>query len=507
MTIKSKLNLILAIVISFSLAILTMTLIKAFEEREVIQKVQKLNVLSQKLSLFIHETQKERGASAGFLGSKGKKFSVIMQKQRVLTDTKYSAYKDYLKELDLADFSTELRDEISALKSEANKLSSMRSKISTLSLSVKDEVAYYTNMNKKILNIVSLTAKLAQNHTLVKALDTYTNFLKSKERAGVERAVLSGTFASDKFANGMFAKWITLVAEQNAYLDASLAMADDSVKIFYKQTMNSPVIAKVNMMRAKAKKNALRGGFGVDSVEWFKTITKKINLLKKVDDEISKQNTHLLELIASDLRITAILTTSGYILFTIAIFAVILFISRGVNKSVTSSLEKITCVSSTLDLTCDITVDGKDEISDISKALQKMVNTFKQTLNHTKDVSTTTLHESEQLNNIVNNLSINSTDTEDKIKTMDILVKEVGEKLDSVEESTVSVTEDLRVTFDVLDSFIYQLGTVIEDISSGVEHQNSLEQKVSSLTDQAKSIKDVLAIISDIAEQNKFTCT
>lgn len=45
---------------------------KFFNEKERIKETMVLVKLSEKLSLFIHETQKERGMSAGFLGSSGK---------------------------------------------------------------------------------------------------------------------------------------------------------------------------------------------------------------------------------------------------------------------------------------------------------------------------------------------------------------------------------------------------------------------------------------------------
>ncbi len=504
MTIKFKLNLILAIVVSFSIVILGLTVKEAYNDSLVIKRAQVLNVISQKLSLVIHETQKERGAGAGYLGSKGKKFSAILPKQRNLTDSKYSALKEYLKTIDMSTLSSELRSEFSAFESDMGKINQMRSRIDTLNVSVKEEVTYYSNMNKKILNIIALTAKLADREELVKALDAYTNFLKSKERAGIERAVLSATFAGDSFKEGMFAKWIKLVAEQDAYLDASLAMANDTVKSFYSSTMNSPVVKEVNAMRAIAKAKATSGGFGVDSVTWFKTITKKINLLKKVDDEISNQNSILISNIESDSKFHAAVTIVSYLSFVIFIFIVILLISRGVNSSVTNSLSKIDCVSTSLDLTCDIIVEGKDEISQISRALHKMIVAFKGTVHHAKDVSSASAKESTKLNDVVNQLAANSTKSDEKISDIHILVEEVGSKLDNIEESTITVTENLEITYDVLDGFIHKLCAVEESINVGNEHQNELAEKVASLTEQAKNIKDVLAIISDIADQTNL---
>ena len=269
MTIKYKLNVILILVVSFSIILLGLTINKAHHEKVTIQGSQALNVLSQKLSLLIHETQKERGASAGFIGSSGKKFATMLPNQRTLTDKRNKELKTYIDTLDLDRFSNELKSEILAFSSDMGKVNSIRKRVDNISISVKDEVYYYTQMNTKILTIISLTAKLAENHELVKALDSYTNFLKSKERAGIERAVLSVAFAGDKFKEGMFAKWVKLVAEQDAFLDSSLAMANNNLKSFYKTTMNSSSIEEVNKMREIAKKHAVDGGFNVDSVVWF----------------------------------------------------------------------------------------------------------------------------------------------------------------------------------------------------------------------------------------------
>lgn len=504
MTIKYKLNLITVIVVSFALIIIAITLKNTLTNNALITQAQELNTLSQKLSLVIHETQKERGASAGFIGSKGKQFGDMLPKQRVRTNKKYDKLTTYINSLDLDSFPKELNSEITALNSDMSKISQIRSQVDSLSIGLGEVVAYYTGMNKKILNIVSLTAKLANTQELVKALSSYTNFLKSKERAGIERAVLSGTFAADKFSEGVFAKWVTLVAEQNAYIDSYLSLATESSKALYKQKMNSPVVGQVNKMRDIARAKANEGNFGIDSVEWFQIITKKINLLKEVDDELAEQNRILLEEVKSEQNMLALLTLTGYSIFAIVIFAIIFIVSRGVNKSVRSSLEKIECVSSNLDLTCDVIVEGKDEISQISRALHVMVVAFKESVYQAKDVSVTTSTESKNLSDIVDELTKNGKFADTKISGINVLVSEVGERLDAIEEASITVTEDLKKTFGVLDGFIDKLDSVVVAIEKGNENQQDLVQKVSSLTEQAKNIKDVLAIISDIADQTNL---
>jgi len=504
MTIKAKLNLITVIVVSFALVIVALTLNETITQKRVLNQAQQLNRLSQKLSLLIHETQKERGASAGYLGSHGKKFGDILPKQRLLTDAKYTELKQYLQTLDMEEFSQELRHDIQSILNKMEQLPDIRKRIDSFQISVADEVAYYTSINKDILDVVALTAKLANTSELVKALSAYTNFLKAKERAGIERAVLSATFSADKFGKGMFAKFITLIAEQNAYIDSFLSIAPKESVTLYKETMNSPVVTKVEEMRQIAKENFLEGNFGVDSVVWFQTITQKINLLKAVDDKIAQANNELLESIEAAQERKALITLAGYILFAIAIFSIIFFISRGVNKSVQSSLEKIKCVSSELDLSCSVVVEGDDEISAISKALHTMIVAFKETVYNVQDVANATQEESIRLGKVVETLAHNGEEEEGKIISVNGLVSEVGEKLDAVEESTIIVTEDLDSTYEILDIFVTKLNDVVLSIEDGTQQQQELVNKVASLTEQAKNIKDMLAIISDIADQTNL---
>ncbi|MEA1955400.1 MAG: methyl-accepting chemotaxis protein [Campylobacterota bacterium] len=504
MSIRYRLNIIQILALLFSLITLAFILDSAMDEKSNIEKVKQLNTLSYKLSSLIHETQKERGASAGYLSSNGKKFINILPKQRKLTDLKEKELKEYLKTLDLNIFPNELKSNISLFSSDMAKINKIRSQVKSLTITVKDQVAYYTQMNEKILKIVSLTAKLANTSELVKAFDTYTNFLKSKERAGIERAILSATFANDSFKEGMYSKWITLVAEQNAYLEASMSMATNNVKTLYKQRMSNPAISEVQKMRDIANQKANIGGFNVDSVVWFNTISKKINFLKQIDDEIYKENSKLLENIESEFKSLTFIGISTNVIYSIILFVIIFLINKSVNKSVRSSLEKINLVSKNLDLTTNVVVDGKDEISQISQALHTMISSFKETVLDAKDVSNTTMEESSRLENIVQELTNNAEQTQSEIASVDTLTREVGDKLDDVEESTVIVTEDLEKTFNVLDSFVSVLNSVVSSIEDGNMHQEDLSQKVSSLTEQAKEIKDVLSIISDIADQTNL---
>ncbi|MDD2449676.1 MAG: nitrate- and nitrite sensing domain-containing protein, partial [Sulfurimonas sp.] len=420
MSIKNKLNIIIAIIVSFALVIITITFFKSLQERTAIKYQQDLNIISQKLSLFIHETQKERGASAGFLGSSGTKFSATLQKQRELTNTRLKELVLFTNSLGI-ESSKELESDFKALYKETQKLDSIRSKIDSLSIQAKEAIAYYTDMNAKILDIVSYSAKIGSAAQTIKALSAYANFLKSKERAGIERAVLSNTFAVDKFGEGMYLKWVKLMAEQDSYMEVFLSLASDESKKLYVITMDSPIVKEVDKMRDIAAKKAQDGGFNINSEKWFETITQKINLLKEVDDALAKQNSQMLEALESKAYKGVVITLASYIIFTVVIFVVISIIATGVNTNVRKSLEKIEYVSKNLDLSHDISIDSKDEISHISMAIQKMVGEFKKSVYQAKDVSSANLVENEKLSFIVEKLTAGGEIADKKINTIGML--------------------------------------------------------------------------------------
>ena len=59
-------------------------------------RLEGLTNLSSKISTLVHETQKERGRTAGFLGSEGKKFVSEISDQRSNTDQKINELNKFL---------------------------------------------------------------------------------------------------------------------------------------------------------------------------------------------------------------------------------------------------------------------------------------------------------------------------------------------------------------------------------------------------------------------------
>ena len=291
-SIKNKLLLSVIIPMSTIVAISLFVIYGHVEKKNLYSDFDAIAQLDAKVSLFIHESQKERGATAGFLGSKGKEFSQKMPEQRVNTNKAITELQSYIddskvREILFKNLDSTLHDALEELE----KMKGVRVKISSQSISTKEAIAYYTNMHQLFLNFIAQTSQQAVDSELSYTTIAYYNFLQSKERAGIERAIGSATFANDKFAKGIKSKLEALVSEQDAYMDSFTALANEETIKFKDNTLQGKAVSEVDRMRKILSDSKEVGGFNVDSIYWFKTMTKKMNLLKKVEDYIGKNLT------------------------------------------------------------------------------------------------------------------------------------------------------------------------------------------------------------------------
>ncbi|HID02764.1 MAG TPA: hypothetical protein EYP18_06100, partial [Desulfobacterales bacterium] len=90
LSLKFKILLIVILPLSAYLCVSGSALLAEYKQFKSYNAIYKLSLLSNNISNLVHELQKERGASAGFLGSKGKKFGDKLSDQRRDTDTKRS---------------------------------------------------------------------------------------------------------------------------------------------------------------------------------------------------------------------------------------------------------------------------------------------------------------------------------------------------------------------------------------------------------------------------------
>jgi methyl-accepting chemotaxis protein len=500
MSLKTKVIVIVILSVSMIVYFTGRELMRHFEFEQKKQQLSELIVLSQSLSKLIHETQKERGMSAGYIGSHGKKFKSMLPKQRKLTDERIKEYKEIISKIDFSKYNPEFKKLIEKLNSYLEKLPEIRKKVDNFEISLKDEVKWYTQMNATILKIIGLTARLAPNEIIAMDLAAYTSFLKAKERAGIERAVLSATFGADKFAPGMYTKLIRLISEQDAYIDDFLTFANNKMKKMYFEAAKHPAFKEVERLREIAISKHNIGGFNVDAEYWFKSITQKINQLKKIDDAIAK-------IILNDLnkiKDTAIIEAIIGLISIIVIIIFSNFIIRAFSVQLRSLKNLIMMITKDKDLSIEVYIYEDDEFGEIRKALKQflkslhevMISAHKSSIENKQAASTLEksfgfiTHNIQEEAHIVSEASENTQELKDKLNTE-------AENSKDVKESIVNANYSLEEAIALIEE-------TIKNIEQNAEHENELAMKLQQLSQDAEQVKSVLTVIREIADQTNL---
>ena len=159
LSIRAKLILLVTLPIIVLLFLISKTIYVDKTQLDTLNTLDSIIHLTKVDSNLVHELQKERGATAGYLGSKGKKFKNILLAQRKLTDEKKIEFLHVVHKLDLEKINKDLAKQIQDSLIQLKKLNQIRQQVDELSVPVKKAIGYYTNLNSELLDAVNKVIK------------------------------------------------------------------------------------------------------------------------------------------------------------------------------------------------------------------------------------------------------------------------------------------------------------------------------------------------------------
>ena len=529
LSIKQKLILIMLIPLIVVILLAAKLAVDSFSSSKNLQSLDKVVVLSIKIGNLVHETQKERGMTAGFLGSKGEKFSTEVVAQRLLVDEKLKEVNGFLNTFDKNVYSDEFLENLNNGLKKLQDLPNIRTGVSAFSINAAVAIDYYTDTNKLLLNVIATITKLSNSSAKVsQELVSYMNFLLSKERAGIERAVGTNTFAKNSFGEGMKAKFYTLVAEQNAYMDAFLKVSSLTMSDFYKKTFQADSITEVEKMRKIALYSDLDSNFNIDANVWFKQITEKINILKKIEDYISQS---LSDTIGAEMHnasqnmiIFGLLSAFGVALTMIlarTIAFTILIDVDSVKKGVENFFAFINFEKDDIEL---INVKSNDELGMMSKIINKNIEDTKMNIQKDRALIADTIRVTNEINKGHLNCKIELDSNNPSLNELKNIINEMLGTLNSNISNILNVLtsyskldfrsnlapnnlegiiKELEKDVNILGDVITQ--TLMENKKTGIilsNNANTLTQNMqgiaSAANSQAASLEETAASLEEI---------
>jgi methyl-accepting chemotaxis protein len=516
------------------IALLIVSAVVVTDRFAMVRAAERLHTLASvapTFSALVHEMQKERGMSAGFIGSKGTEFAAELKTQRADVDAKLVLLQAALKSFPAESYGEAFKGGLKASDDALAQLSATRQNIDKLQLTGPESAGYYTRTITSLLGVIERMIPLSSEGKLTSAIVAYTSLLKAKEAMGLERATGTGSFSSGKFEPAIYNRYVELAAAQTTLFGVfnSAAAAVPAHIDMLKQIQSSPSVQKVVEMRKVAYQAPWGGSLAsVDGKSWFGAITEVINLLKGVEDRLSTDLLRDLDELRSTARSALwfqILATGCLLIFSIIFTSIVV-------RSITTPLKVITNAMGILSQgRLDVEIpqdmrDGTSEIAVIAQATESWRSNAEERLKMRVERDEADRRQREENRNHLLGLA---NELESKVSSIADLVlanaesilvssEQMGGRLEKSTSGSVEVaqaSEQARGSAEMVAAASQELSSSISEIAQRVEQSSAIaskavdeareaDQSIGGLKLAAGEIGEVIVLINDIASQTNL---
>jgi len=497
---KRKIIILLTLPILGFLWLSISSISKSISTTNEMSSLNQLTRLSVVYSELVHELQKERGMTAGYLGSKGNKFGNELSVQRKAADSKRNQHTNYWQSAQI-DIS-EIRQLNDSINQHLSKIGSIRSQVDSQSIALSDALAYYTQLNNKLLSVSGLIADISADSTISKETIAYYNFLQGKERAGIERAVLNNTFSKNEFGEGMLIKFIALVTEQDTYFTNFNVLTNDINKQFYAQQLNHDSINEVNKLRDLAKTRLSQ--FDIDPVYWFTQATARIGQLKKIENEIASSLLVLTEKKSQAAQTSMIINIIIFSLIIVVAAVISLFTIKDLSARVKDLTSVMASVRENNDLTVRATHLDKSELGVISASLNSTLEQFSHVIDNLSNSSMALASAAEETSQTCQYNSTSMVEQQDQIGLIATAIEELSTTINEVANKTQQTAESAKLADSQAHSGLGTVQNSYQSIESLAAEIDGLAEKVTRLHESSNNINNVIDVIKSVADQTNL---
>jgi methyl-accepting chemotaxis protein len=509
-TLRLSTKLMIAVAIPFVvlLSLTAYNLLAQWNQRAEMVQLGQLAVGAADIGNFVHELQRERGASAVFIGSKGAQLRAELPQQRKLTDERRRNASAFLASQKAVAASNEYRAALDSAERIVAELDNRRQQIDGLSITAPDSNVYFNGAVAALLAVSGEIAKVSTHSGATTAITSYVALMQGKERAGQERATGAAGVSAGKFDVNGYTRVIGLQAEQDAYFATFNAAASPTQRIFFRETMSGPVIENVAKMRNLVANGGMSGEMkGLDGKSWFDATTARIDLMKKIEDRVAEELKSLTATIQGHATTTLTILAATIASIMLGCLVLVYFIARDITvpmKALTGGMRELAAGN------FDVVLPGvgrKDEIGDIAGAVDefKMRLEEKMRLEAEKEAEIARREQAER--------EERARREAEQARIVAEVVAELGQGLENLAKGNLTYrvskefTAEYKKIQEDFNGAIGQLQDTVQRIaSSSMEISNAAAEIATATTDlsqrteeQAASLEETSASMEEIA--------
>ncbi|MDO8606565.1 MAG: nitrate- and nitrite sensing domain-containing protein [Phaeospirillum sp.] len=484
----------------------------------------RMTSLAANISATVHELQKERGASSLYVSSGRTQFADKVTSQRKLSDEVAERLE---KEASLGDslaLGPVFIESASKAKTALASRIKLRADIDSGALDRNALFQAYTTMIKVQLDLVGQMSRITPDKDTAEAVGTYLSFMEAKERAGQERATGAAGFAG-AFDGVIYRRLVSLIADQEMLFAHFARTASPDLVAFFIDKMNDPVVAEVAAMREAAHAKALTGGEGVPAPKWFAASTKRIDLMKAVEDRIAAELIANAQRISDSARLLLLLQIVSVVIGLGVTFVAVTVVTRGITGPIHDLTEAMTRLAKG---DTAIHLDGLELRSEQGE-MARAVEVFRHNRidsDHLAGVQALEQQAKERRQRHIEQLTgAFRHEVSGALDAVDTASRQMGETAHTLENTartmtrhtaSVSASADLAsANVQTVAGAAEELAASINEISRQVATSAAVSQEavgeaartnalVAGLADAARSIGEVVTMIGDIAGQTNL---
>lgn len=256
-----------------------------------------LGQLVKCISGLIHALQKERGASAIFLGSGGAQFSERLSARVTECGELEKIVREQLQQvdekLDRMSLGARFYQRVGITFRALDSLHDTREQVTSLGVTPQDAVKAFTEIIGCLLAVGFVVADIAADPAVSRALLALVNFAQGKEYAGQERATAGGPFSRGRFHAIDQRRLQHLMAAQEKAFGIFAEFAEPPHVTAFEALLASGDSAQVERLRQIAL--ADNGGEPASAAAdvWFEYTTRRIDAMKVIEDRMAADLTEL----------------------------------------------------------------------------------------------------------------------------------------------------------------------------------------------------------------------
>lgn len=452
----------------------------------------------------VHELQKERGASAGYLGAQGKLFAQQLQAQYQTTDQQKRRWQQ-----DLSSFeqhaSSDNVSRVGKLSAQLGEpLQRMRKQVQALEVNTAQAVSFYTQINEQVIALTALLAHDQQDVQLTRLTIAYYNLLSAKEKAGIERALLSNTFAAKSFQGDNFQRFLALVTQQQNYLDSFQRFADPHQRLWFEQFLQDPSVKQVESYRQLALSKWQQGDFTASASDWFATATQRIEKIKALEDKFIHEIQSLAQTKQQNAYQWLIFVSILTLVVIVILVSLSALISNLINKQLRAIATITTAVANQHDLSVRTEVVSKDDLGQVAQQINSILDVFSNSMRQIAHTSDALNQAVEEGHNNIGQCSANLSNTRSESEQVATAAEQMSAAISQVAASTTS-TADLTNTVSEKtrqsESLVQRNNLEAQNLAKEITGMGQIMEALNSSSD---NITSVIEVIQAIAEQTNL---